>query len=315
MKKSIIKTAVLLYIIIFSLCACAPEAQEITQPHSEDGILCDIYYVDNLTQTLKSDTVSLESEKQNDLILEAYGKLSDIEKTEETRSAVPEGLEINKIRLDSGILNVDFNAVYNSMTAGEELMFKTALVYTFTSFDFVDYVYITVDGNDLKMTNGLTMGKLGRNDIVKDGDISAEPTNYEILTLYFENGNGTELNTEIREVEVNPNLPLERYVIEQLIKGPEDLNLISTIPSDTKIRDISTADGICYVDLSSDFVVKQSDREKDSIAAIYSIVNSLGEIEGISKVQFLIEGEKIDDYKNIMDLSKAVEPNYDISFN
>lgn len=314
MKKSILKTAVLLYIIIFSFCACTPEAQEITQPHNEDGVLCDIYYVDNTTQALKTETVNLESEKQNDQILEAYSKMTSIEKTEERKSAVPEGLEINKIRLDSGILNVDFNAVFNSMAAGEELMFKTAVVYTFTSLDFVNYVYITVDGNELKMTNGSTMGKLGRNDIVMDGDISAEPTNYEILTLYFENDDDTELDTEIREVVVNPNLPLERYVIEQLIEGPEDSNLKSTIPSDTIIRDISTADGICYVDLSSEFVVKQTDNEKDAIAAVYSIVNSLGEIEGISKVQFLIEGEKIDNYKNIMDLSKAVEPNYDISF-
>ncbi len=314
MKNRILKTAMLLYIVIFSLCGCEAQTQEISQTHSEDGISCDIYYVDNLTQTLESETTSLESEKQNDLILEAFGKLAGIEKTDERKSAVPEGLEINKIRLDSGILNVDFNAVYNSMTAGEELMFKTAVVYTFTSFDFVDYVYITVQGNDLKMANGSPVGKIGRDDIVIDGDISAEPTNYEILTLYFENSDGSKLDTEIREVEVNPNLPLERYVVEQLIKGPQDTKLKSTIPTDTKIRDISTADGICYVDLSADFVTKQSDSVKDATAAVYSIVNSLGEIEGISKVQFLIEGEKVDDYKKIMDLSKLVEPNYDITF-
>lgn len=314
MKNRILKIAMLLYIVIFSLCGCEAQTQEISQTHSEDGISCDIYYVDNLTQTLESETTSLESEKQNDLILEAFSKLAGIEKTDERKSAVPEGLEINKIRLDSGILNVDFNAVYNSMTAGEELMFKTAAVYTFTSFDFVDYVYITVQGNDLKMANGSPVGKIGRDDIVIDGDISAEPTNYEILTLYFENSDGSKLDTEIREVEVNPNLPLERYVVEQLIKGPQDTKLKSTIPTDTKIRDISTADGICYVDLSADFVTKQSDSVKDATAAVYSIVNSLGEIEGISKVQFLIEGEKVDDYKKIMDLSKLVEPNYDITF-
>lgn len=313
MKKRIFITAVLLCIIIF-ICGCEPQTQEIDQPHSEDGISCDIYYVDILTQTLGVETVNLKSEKQNDLISEAYDRLADIEKTDERKSVVPEGLEINKLRLDSGILNVDFNAVYNSMTAGEELMFKTAVVYTFTSFNFVNYVYITVDGHELKMTNGTNMGKIGRDDIVMDGDISAEPTNYEILTLFFENSDRTMLDTEIREVVVNPNLPLERYVIEQLIKGPQNQDLISTIPSDTKIRDISTADNICYVDLSTDFVTKQTDNEKDAIAAVYSIVNSLGEIEGISKVQFLIEGEKVDNYKNIIDLSKLIEPNYNISF-
>lgn len=314
MKKRILRTVMILYIVIFSLCGCESKTKEITQPHSEAGVSCDVYYINNLTQTLESETVSLKSEKQNDIILEAYGNLVDIEKTDERKSVVPEGLEINSIRLNSGILSVDFNAVYNSMTAGEELMFKTAVVYTFTSFDFVDYVYITVQGNTLKMTNGSAVGKIGRDDIVMNGDISAEPTNYEILTLYFENNDGSKLDTEIREVVVNPNLPLERYVVEQLIEGPQDTNLKSTIPADTKIRDISTADGICYVDLSSDFVTKQSDSMKDATAAVYSIANSLGEIEGISKIQFLIEGEKVDDYKKIMDLSKLVVPNYDIAF-
>lgn len=314
MRKKRLKIFIILCMTILGLCGCKPEVQEITQTHNDTGILCDIYYVDLVSQTLKYESVSLESEKQNELIFEAYSRLAGVTKTDERKSVVPSGLEINKISMDSGTLNVDFNAVYNAMSAGEDLMFKTAVVYTFTSLDFVDYVNITVDGKDIKMTSGLTMGKLGRDDIVMDGDISAEPTNYEILTLYFENSDGTGLDTEIREVQVNPNLPVERYVIEQLIKGPEDSSLISTIPPDTKIRDISTADGICYVDLSAEFVVKQIDNDSSSIAAIYSIVNSLGEIEGVSKVQFLIEGEKIDDYKHIMDLSKSVEPNYEIEF-
>ena len=37
-------------------------------------------------------------------------------------------------------------------------------------------------------------------------------------------------------------------------------------------------------------------------------------METVNKVQFLIEGEKVDDYRHIMDLSKSVEPNYDITF-
>ena len=47
---------------------------------------------------------------------------------------------------------------------------------------------------------------------------------------------------------------------------------------------------------------------------LYSIVNSLCEIEDVTKVQFLIEGEKLDSYRNVIDLSKPVEPNYDIQF-
>ena len=73
--------------------------------------------------------------------------------------------------------------------------------------------------------------------VLKDinGNISAEPTNYEILTLYFMSADGTRLDYEIREVEVNPNQPIERFIIEQLIKGPENGELKGVIPTDTKI--------------------------------------------------------------------------------
>lgn len=173
---------------------------------------------------------------------------------------------------------------------------------------------ITVDGDNLRMTNGQSVGKIGRDDVVIDGNISAEPTNYEILTLYFKDSEGNKLNTEIREVEVNPNQPIELYIIEALIDGPESKNLKNAIPTDTKIREISTADGICYVDLSAEFIVKPLESDNDAVAAIYSIVNSLAEIETVSKVQFLIDGEKIDNYRSVMDLSKPVEPNFDITF-
>ena len=68
------------------------------------------------------------------------------------------------------------------------------------------------------------------------------------------------------------------------------------------------------MDLSAEFVTKQTGSEADIIAAVYSIVNSLTEIEHISKVQFLIDGEKADTYKNTVDISKPVEAQYDISF-
>ena len=263
---------------------------------------------------LKVENVIMDSEKQNEQVLSLFKKLSGIAKTEERSGVVPKGLEINSISIDNGTLTIDFNAVYNSMTAGEELAFRAAAVYTFTSLDFVDYLLITVDGSELKTAKGMLMGKLGREDVIMNGDISAEPTNYEILTLYFENSEGSALSTEIREVQVNPNLPVERYIVEQVIAGPEDESLRSTVPYDTKIRDISTADGVCYVDLSVEFVNKQLGLEKDALAAVYSIVNSLCEIEDVTKVQFLIEGEKLDSYRNVIDLSKPVEPNYDIQF-
>ena len=64
-----------------------------------------------------------------------------------------------------------------------------------------------------------------------------------------------------------------------------------------------------YVNLSRDFIKKKGSISEPII--IYSIVNSLTELDGVKKVQFLIEGEKINEYNGDLDFSKPFERNTD----
>lgn len=301
-------------VLMFVITGCTPKQVEPSNSKHDKASACEIYYIETVGHNLKYEVTNIEDKPQETKIMKAFEKMKNIENNEERSSAVPENLELNSVKIDSGIVSADFNSAYRNMTPGEELIFRTAITYTFTSFDFADYVSITIDGKPLKMTNGQNIVKFGRDDILLDGNISAEPTNYEIISLYFMSFDDDRLGTEIREVEVNPNQPIERYVVEQLIAGTNSPLFENLVPSDTKIREISTVDGVCYVDLSNEFITKQNGNTTYAIAAIYSIVNSLAELEYINKVQFLIDGEKVDSYKNIMDLSKPIEPIYDISF-
>ena len=95
--------------------------------------------------------------------------------------------------------------------------------------------------------------------------------------------------------------------MEQLIAGPESKDLFPTVPPETKIRDVKVVDGICYVDLSMEFVTKHGGGSSGEAFTIYSIVNSLTELSNINKVQFLIEGEKLDEYKGDFDFGKPFE--------
>ena len=178
------KMIYILAIAALTLCGCKTDGAEIN-PSAESGALCEVYFVDNAGQTIKSEIAGLEADTQEQQVYEAFIKMKDTVKNEERRPAVPENVDINTLSIDSGVLEVDFSGEYNGMSPGDKLIFRTAVVYTFTSLDFVDYVKMTVDGNSLKMTNGQALGKIGRDDVVLDGNISAEPTNYEILTLSF----------------------------------------------------------------------------------------------------------------------------------
>ena len=307
------KILIFIFASMFLLSGCDIEKNEVVT--ISDGNYCEIYYFDTSSQSLKFESVLFEKSSQEELIYNAYSRMiNESAKSENIQSAVGAAVEINYVIIDSGTLEIDFTNAYKDMNLSQQLMFRAAVVYTFTSLDYVEYVYITVGGSPIKMSNGQTIGKLGRADFVIDGNISAGPTNYEILMLYFAKSDISGLLTEIREVEVNPNQLVERYIIEQIIAGSKSDKVKNVVPVDVKIREISISDRICYMDLSTEFISKQQGTANEALASVYCIVNSLCEMENIDKVQFLIEGEKVDNYKDVIDLSKPIEPEYDISF-
>ena len=57
----------------------------------------------------------------------------------------------------------------------------------------------------------------------------------------------------------------------------------------TKILGVSIAEGICYVNLDSNFLTVINNVSTE--VAVYSIVNSLVELDNINKVQILVNGE------------------------
>ena len=113
---------------------------------------------------------------------------------------------------------------------------------------------------------------------------------------------------EEREIEISQIQTREKSVVEQLIIGAKEQGHISVIPSDIKIRDVTTTkEGICYVDLSSDSINKIINGNINERIAIYSIVNSMVSLYNVEKVQFLIEGEKIEETMGHLDYTKPFE--------
>lgn len=120
---------------------------------------------------------------------------------------------------------------------------------------------------------------------------ASEKTNNETeLTLYVATSDAM-----LKKIMVKTKLgekTKEEAVVDLLVKGVDDDGLISVIPSETKINSVEIADGTCTVDLSSDFSDEKIIGTADRTLAVYSIVNSLAELDEVENVQFLIEGEK-----------------------
>lgn len=217
-------------------------------------------------------------------------------------------LKILDINLDekNKLAEINFSREYKNLE--NEIFFRSALIWSVTSLDFVDKVKIFVDGKNLaEVVDNMNFDFFDRENILLNPEISDEKMYRKIFKLYFRKEN--KLLAEERKIDIGLNQPEEKYILEQIILGPENNNLKAVVPKETKIYDIKTDKDICYISLSDDFLnINKLDLD-DQKFAVYGIVNSLTELENINKVQFLIETEKIDKKNLIFDLTKPFERN------
>lgn len=129
-------------------------------------------------------------------------------------------------------------------------------------------------------------------EYVPQEEISTKQERNTIISLYFKNKETNELMPEARIIDAkdllnNPYIT----IIELLIKGPQNDKLESLISENTKINSAVLKGNVLYVDFSKEFLNNKSGIEEES-KTIYSIVNSLTELNEVSYVRILIDGEE-----------------------
>lgn len=123
-------------------------------------------------------------------------------------------------------------------------------------------------------------------EILPEEEIS-ETQNLETeVKLFFTDNTSNILVPEIRKINSrelisNPYL----YILKLLIEGPLENKYISEIPKDTKINDIKFEKGILFIDLSEEFL------NSSGTNSIYSIVNTMCQLNEIEKIKITINGE------------------------
>lgn len=280
--------------------------------YDKDSYNLDIYYISSTTNQLVSESSLIDLEdNEYDTIKNTMELLKTPPETQGLITTIPEELQVLDYILNDNILQINFSSSYNDLKETDEIFCRAALVWTFTGLDFINGIEILVDGEPLKKSDNEEMGILNRSNVLINPTIDPDKINLESVNLYFSDIMGLYLVPETRTIEVKQSESIESQIIEQLILGPETEDLFSTLPPETKIRNIKTEEGICYVDLSSDFITKHSGGSSAEILTIYSIVNSLTDLDYVNSVQFLIEGEKVNTLGEL-DISKTFERNEDL---
>ncbi|NLL39633.1 MAG: GerMN domain-containing protein [Clostridiales bacterium] len=232
----------------------------------------------------------------------ALAKLMENPGSEVMISAFPDNVKILSYEPKDDTISVNLSQSYRSMSPVERTVANACLVLTLCRFEDINAVSIYVE-------DALFESELTAEDIILP---NYEETEYEKqLTLYFADTASSFLEKEKHLLTIGQNRQLVEYVIDELVRGPQNDNLRETLPKGTKILSIEVKKNICIVNLSKEFLLNRPETAAGERVAIYSIVNSITEITGIEAVQILVEGEKIDKYY-LMSLYEPLTRDMDI---
>ena len=113
---------------------------------------------------------------------------------------------------------------------------------------------------------------------------------------------------EARSIHHISSQPLEWAVVARLISGPAKAGCYASLPADTEIISVSTANDVCYVNLSRNFLNNSTLNVREQIP-MYSIVNSIAESCNVPQVQIAVEGDIKVTYGENMRLDVLFEEN------
>lgn len=269
-----------------------------------------VYYLNKDATSIVAVPVNITGDGPEIKVEEYLAKLEEVPEDVGLRRTIPENVQILSYTLDRKQLYLDFSSEYLNMDKATEVLVRAALVKTMVQVEEVSYVGIRVAGESIKDTKGNLIGLMNENTFLDNMGSEENATKISTLNLYFANKKGDKLKTQNCVVEYNANVAVEKVVVEQLIAGPVESGYYATIPKDTKVMSVTTKDGVCYVNLDTGFTGQGYDVL--GTVTIYSIVNSLTDLPGISSVQILVNGETNINYKNNISLETIFQRNPEI---
>lgn len=266
-----------------------------------------LYYIDKSGNKILSREYDPAETEAHKLVPELLEELSD---KNNSQSAVPKNVTVNGFDLTDGIATVDFNENYNEMSRQREVLCRAAVVLTLSQIPSVEYVAFTINDYPYRKKDGTFAGAMKASDFVADLGGGTNTFAKADFTLYFANEDGTKLKEYKLSDAKYGEKTKEQFIIEQLIKGPTKEGYTATLSPKLKVISIVTANNICYVDFAENFSTEQSNVGNDLV--IYSIVDSLSELNDIHKVQISINGDSALKYHDDIPLNEPFIRNLDL---
>lgn len=231
--------------------------------------------------------------------------LIDGPNTEGLRQTIPKGTKIRGISIKDMVATVDLSKEFTQTNGVAEIVARLSIVNTLAEINGIEKVRLHIEGKELIGPSGMSLGDMSPALLDAEGNPVAGEV--KMVTLYFADSEAMYVVAEKRKILLANDVKvssggdsLEKQVFLELMKGPSAKNLHATIPNGTKLLSINTKDGLCTINLSSEFIDNSPGGTASERMTLDSVVNSLTELDNVKKVQFLIDGKKREIYTHVI---------------
>lgn len=264
-----------------------------------------MYYLSLEANKVVENAYEPEASSGDEMIQEFVDRLNETPEGEDYQRLIPKDVKIDSYSLEDSTLILTIGGDYEQMERPREVLVRVGLVRAFTQISGVDRVQIVTENGELKDSAGNVIGAMTRESFVENAGSEINNYQYTTLTLYFANETGDKLVPETRSVYYSTGVPLERVVVEQLVKGPAEEGHYAVLPSDTNILSVTTSENIAYVNFDNTFMNGTVNVLQE--IPIYALVNSITTNCPVQRVQFSIDGESDVTFRESMKLNQFYE--------
>lgn len=288
------KKMIIALVLLLAIAGIVLGLRSMNDDNAENALTLDLFFFNDTSSSLVAENQKIKYSADEDIrekIIDAIIKGSSNSKNVKI---VDKNTKLNSIEKKSQGIVVDFSSEFLSGDQTKNVLAAYAIVKTLCQIPGVTSVKVTVNSQELIGPDGNRLGFLSGEDINLEKDINNSEIKY--VVLYFADSKTSELVKEVRTIKITDTQPIEKYIINELIKGPANSSLQAVLSPDTSVISVQTTDGTCFINFNSNFVSRNSGTTEKENLAIYSIVNSLTELEHVNNVQFLVDGKKISSF-------------------
>lgn len=288
MKK--VLSFVLILVIAMSVVGCDTKQQSELEASDNSGLR--IYRTDLSESELVWEYADEPTGNKETQIRTILAGLEEASRNPEMKKLKPDNVSVigHEIGPD-GQLIVDFSGGYTEMPVVTELLLRAGYVKSLCQIEGIDYVEFYVEGQPLIIGQDYVIGQMKSTDFVDNTGESVNFGQEVFMTVYFPDMSTKMLEATECKVNYEGTRSYEELVIRLLLNGPVDDGgkLRPVMPEGTQLNSITSKDDIVYVDFNDKFLSYREDIGEE--LTLFSVVNSLCDLHGITKVKLTVNSE------------------------